>query len=159
MTILTLILQIVFGLLLILIVFFFIFKDHIMSFFYPENFIKIEFLNLDNSIKQFLLKKPHDLKFQYKKGWYNLFDTSSKKKVINTIYREGRFSKAYYKEGNENQLDFRHLEITGNPQLDDEILKQKYDFLWTSDKSSLEKFLPYIIIGILIFIAIVLLKK
>lgn len=74
------------------------------------------------------------------------------------LYRYQRTGAFIYVEGNENPINLRKIEATGNPTLNKQILNQRVDNLWYESNPAKEKFLTImiiaIVVGIIIFAAI-----
>lgn len=137
-------------------------KDEIRAFFWPGSWAEIEMLELDNNTKIWLQKKNDSLTFKFNSGIYYMYEPGTKEVMAEeldeqgnvkkdeqgnpimvkkkaplpvrqpSIYRSGRLAKFFYIEGNENPLDFRNNTITGNPQINEEMLKVESSRMITS---------------------------
>lgn len=152
-------------------------KDEIRSFINPHQWCLIQMIEADNNISSWLQKKNADLRFEFNKGLYNMFDQVDikfekdtngkiiKKKLKGTsIYRSGRVASFMYIEGNENPIDLRHLQVTGNPQYQRDLKEMDISGMFQSEKSALEDFFSkygviIIIAGFVIVILILLFYK
>lgn len=138
-------------------------RKQIMSFIRPHDYVSVTMLESDNNVRTDIIKKPANLRFKFNEGSYNLFESKILKNspnVVTSIYRNGRLGHFFFIEGNENPLDFRNQEITGNPQLLDAILKQELSKLWEEPRTHMQELLgqimPFIIIiGVIALIALV----
>lgn len=141
-----------FGLIL-----FILFRKKILSFLFPQNWIEVEMLEIDNNVRNWLQKKNDNLSFEFNKGKYFMFTGDSKGKIP-TIYRSGRLAKLYYIEGNQFPLDFRNIQLSGNAYLSRQLDNIKLSELWVDEDNVLENiFKKYgiVILGIILFILII----
>lgn len=168
--ILTIFFVVLIGILVVL------FWQDIVSFFFPNKYVSITMLESDNNVSNFIVKKTDDLRMEFNSGKYNLFesmssvemdkdgnpvDTSTPVYPQTSIYRSGRLGHFFFIENNENPLDFRNQKITGNPQLNEALLKQDFNDLWIEPKTFGEQVLKYIvpiliIIGIIIVVVVII---
>ncbi len=133
---------------------FLLFQKKIMSFLQPDKWLKSIILEKDNSITARLIKKNRTNTFEFKKGIYNLVEGSN--------YRIGRLGCFVHVEDNENPVDLKKIEATGNPLLNNMIINQRVDELWyeTNDQRDLiiKIVIICLIIGIIIFIAMAFMR-
>lgn len=149
-----------------LIILFIAFYKDIFSFFKPQDYVRIYILELDNQITRKLIKKPSNLKYKYKSGVYNLFDTHKNipnfKNKETVIYRDGRLNALFFIEGNSNPLDFRTGKIQIDTYLEQEFNKLDMAKLWSTNKpfgmTLLEQYGFYLILGIIILVIIAVFK-
>lgn len=163
-------------------------RDEIRAFFDPGGWAEVTMMELDNNVSTWLQQKKFDLKFKFNDGSYNLFhsgthtkDVKVKKKdeqgneieVIEqqevleknpSIYRSGRLAKFFYREGNEDPIDFRQISVTGNPQINEQMLKVDISRWFMSAEGLgaelLNKFGIFIVIGLgLLLLYIAFIKK
>lgn len=173
--------------LLFILIIFLLFKNRILSFLYPNEWVEIEMLERDNSITNWLQKKEKDLQFIFNAGKYNMFeihdtieDTAEKVKdkdkitppdeipttkhsikVFTSIYRHGRLAKLYYMEGSQNPMDYRTGIIKGDAQQSMQLEKAQISEILNVGNGTEEFFKKYgliIIIAIAIIIIIMLFK-
>jgi hypothetical protein len=160
----------VFGILflgVVIIIIMIITRKKVLSFLYPDKYILVEMLELDNSINSWIQEKNPDLRFEFNKGYYHLYHQGMNEKgdkIGNpAIYRDGRLAKFFYQEGNCDPIDFRQGKITGNPQITMQIEKTNITDLFEEEENFLETFIRkwgiVIVIGILIILAIAMMSK
>lgn len=145
------------------------YRKEILSFLFPDKWVEIEMLELDNNTINWLQKKTKDLKFTFNDGEYNMFSQEIKEEIQQDgskitkiqknppIYRAGRLAKFFYNEGNEDPLDFRTGKMSGNPQINKQISNIDISRLWTGHKSMSQEFLEKYGIFVLLGIGVILL--
>ena len=158
-----------------LLIIFLINRKQILSFFYPSNYVIIEMLELDNNVRQWIEKKNDNLRFEFNKGYYNMFNQSLEEhkhkngevlyKTIKSpaIYREGRLAKFFYHEGHEDPIDYRAGKISGNPQINKQYEELQFSDLWAEDSLTIEDFFKkygfYIMIILIIVVIWLIVRK
>lgn len=123
------ILLVLFLILIIIILFFslifyFIFKDDIHAWLFPDKYVMVTMVQLDDSILTNIIKKNQDLTYEFNGALYNLFypDRQGNTSFIvkdgikvpmynrkSTVFRQGRLASFTFIEGQENPIDFRDL--------------------------------------------------
>jgi hypothetical protein len=123
-------------------------------------------LELDNNTSEWLEKKNADLRFEFNKGFYNMFHQGVKEdgnpKVEPAIYREGRLAKFFYHEGFSDPIDFRQGKISGNPQISRELEENNISSWFDEEEKGVEEFFKkygFWILGIVLILVIYLLLK
>lgn len=170
-----------------ILVFLYVFKDDIRAFLMPSKWNKVTMVESDNNLTKWLQKKTPDLRFKFNEGYYNMFHGSNMKEVINkrkvplpngtfktedikkmvpsgySVYREGRLAHFLYIEGNEDPIDLRQIESTGNPQIISSRSKIDFANLMKTDKTKLEELWslisPFVIIMGIAIIIMLLVNK
>lgn len=152
--------------LILVLVIFLIKRKQIMSFLYPNNWVYIEMLELDNSISEWIEKKNPDLRFQFNEGYYNMYHQSVKEngdpKVNPAIYRDGRLAKFFFHEGFSDPLDFRQGKISGNPQISRQLETLEVSKLFEDNKNIAQEFFKkygLVIMGIILIMVLYLIFK
>lgn len=161
------IIEIIIFIIIITIIIFIIKHKEILSFFYPDQWLLITILELDNTVTTKLIKKTKDLKFKFKDGNYYTFHPYSKKSDNSEvpefiqgsgIYKNGRLLQFFYTEGNKYPIDFRGIEKTFDSVIDEKLNRISLtDWLTVSDDdilSLIKKNIVTIIIGIIILIVL-----
>lgn len=145
-----------FTMLVVLIVFL-IFRKEISSFLFPHKWAKIMMLESDNNVYQWLQPKNKDLRFTFNDGFYNMFESrilnNEKNSIFTSIYRDNRLPCFIYVEGNENPIDLRKIEATGNPQLNRQIQDIDISKLFVYNKFDLFEILQrywWVIVAVLV---------
>jgi len=84
-------------------------------------------------------------------------------KMETIIYKKGRHSCFFYIEGNAYPIDYRKVESKANPQYIYERKKMDITSLWSAEKSGfqgmVDDIMPYLVVGIVILLIIILVKK
>lgn len=144
-------------------------KD-IMSFIFPDKWVSVTMLELDNNVLNWLQKKKNSLTFDFKGGTYNLFHVKYKDGIVtdnegndiktrtpinnNTLYKEGRLNKFFYVEGQYNPFDYRSISVSTDTYMKNLILDAKLsDMMNVDDNFSEELIRKY---GIYILIAFII---
>lgn len=146
-------------------------RKQILSFFFPQNWVNVIMLESDNNVNDWLQKKNKDLRFTFNDGYYNMFESADSivpapsgrmVKGATSVYRSGRLATFLYVEGNENPVDLRNLKVTGNPQLNKQLTKVDIGKLFVDDSTPfinvLKQLQPYLIIGGVILLVIIVLR-
>lgn len=172
-TIYFVIVALIFIFVLFPLIIFLMFRKSILSFFFPEDWVIIEFLERDNNVKTWLQKKEKNLQFTFNNGIYNMFevvDTSKEDigrelstmpplnpelRVFTSIYRQGRLAKLYFKEGNKDPMDYRTGQIKGDSQQAMQIEKAQLSDILNAGGGLGEEFLRKY--GVIIFIGLIIL--
>jgi hypothetical protein len=156
----------IFIMFFMLFIIFLIKRKEILSFFFPNKWVIVEMLELDNNCLSWLQPKNQDLRFKFNDGYYHLYHQAidEKTNVIKnpSIYREGRLAKFFYHEGNSDPMDYRLGKITGNPQISRQMETMEVSKLFDENRSVAQEFFNkygLFIVGIIIIIVIYLLMK
>jgi len=138
-------------------------RKQILSFFYPNKYVIVEMLELDNSTSSWIERKNDDLRFEFNKGYYNMFHQDLDKNKHPPIYREGRLAKLYYHEGFSEPMDFRQGKITGNPQISRQYEEIQLSKLFEDNASVAQEFFKkygvFIAIGLILLVVYILIKN
>lgn len=156
MNLITLFVTIVFVFLVVL---FIVLHKEIMSFFFPNDYLKITMKEHDRKIRSWLMKKSPEKKFTFQKEIYYTIDNTPDKSA--TSY-SGRLTHYFFREGNKFPVSFGETSSLKS-KIDDEMLKLQLSKMWDEPKSSIEEFLAkywwvLVIIG-LILLAIIMTRQ
>jgi uncharacterized integral membrane protein len=160
-----------------LVIIFLINRKRILSFWFPQKWVIVCMLELDNNVNEWLQEKNEDLRFLFNNGYYFLYHQGITEEVKDdkgkvlfkreltrpAIYREGRLAKFFYHEGNSEPMDFRLGTITGNPQISRQMETMEVSKLFEDNSNGAKEFMNkygiYILVGIAILVLYLVFKK
>lgn len=140
----------------------FLFYKEIISFIFPDNYVKIIMIHFDLSIKEWIQKKSKDFAFKYGDINYKLYNKENPLENRG-FFKKGRLTTFLYFQNNEFPIKPSNVELKPFDTNYKEMLKTEISGLWVEKPNALDflqkNLLPILLaLGLIIIIILIITK-